>query len=169
MSLTRSLFNNPNSIFSGFNDLFFTDVPATLFTDIPGTPFLLNVERDPKMILRHSSPCYEVTENENAFQLSIDVPGVKSSDIDARLENDNRVLRITGGRKVKTTDKDGRVETSESRFEKKFVLDQSVDPSKITANLAEGVLTIEAPKLSKKEESMNKIMITEGPAAATLT
>jgi len=158
MSLTRSLFN-PHSVFSGFDDVF----AAPFFSDIPATPFLTNINREPDMILRRSSPCYEVTENDDAFQLSVDVPGVKGKDIQAEIEHDGRVLHIKGGRKVKRTLEDGSVESSESKFEKKFALDQSVDPSQIKANLADGVLTIIAPK-RKKESSVQTIAISESPS-----
>lgn len=155
MSLARSLFN-PHPLFGGFDDVF----AAPFFSDVPATPFLTNIERDPNMVLRHSSPCYEVTENDNAYQLSIDVPGVKGKDITAEVEHDGRVLHIKGGRKITSTANDGSTHTHESKFEKKFALDQSVDPSQITANLADGVLTIVAPK-KKEDTSVQTIAISE--------
>ncbi len=158
MSLTRSLFN-PHSVFSGFDDVF----AAPFFTDVPATPFLSNIERDPSMIMRRSSPCYEVTENDDAFQLSVDVPGVKGKDITAEIEHDGRVLHIKGGRKIQKILEDGSVQTSESKFEKKFALDTSVAPDQITANLADGVLTIIAPK-KKKESLVQTIAISESPS-----
>lgn len=92
----------------------------------------------------------------------MDVPGVKGKDISADIEHDGRVLHIKGGRKIQTTASDGSVTTSESKFEKKFALDQSVDPSQITANLSDGVLTIIAPK-KKEESSVQSIAISESP------
>ncbi len=160
MSLTRSLFNPHHSIFSGFDDVF----AAPFFSDVPATPFLNRIEREPDMILRRSSPCYEVTENADGFQLNIDVPGVKGKDITAEVEQDGRVLHIKGGRKIKKTGSDGSTEVSESRFEKKFALDQSVDPSKITANLSDGVLTIVAPKRKEEEKVVQTIAISESPS-----
>eukprot|EP01084_Bolivina_argentea_P030153 55912_1 len=157
MSLTRSLFN-PRSLMSGFDDVF----AAPFFSDIPATPLVV-VNRDPSMILRRSSPCYEVTENDDAYHLYVDVPGVKGKDITAEVEQDGKVLHIAGGRKVHTTGPDGNEKVSESKFEKKFGLDHSVDPSNITANLSEGVLTIVAPKL-KKEMGVHTISISESPS-----
>ena len=157
MSLARSIFNT-NPFFGGFDDVF----GAPFFSDIPATPFLTNIEREPSMVLRRSSPCYEVTENDDAYQLSIDVPGVKGKDITAEIQHDGRVLHIYGGRKVTTQQADGTKTTAESKFEKKFALDQSVEPSKISANLADGVLTIVAPK-KKVEETVKTIAISESP------
>eukprot|EP01083_Nonionella_stella_P025291 69663_1 len=144
------------SLFGGFDDFF-----STPFTHHPAVPFLTDIQRDPDMILRRSSPCYEVHENEKQFQLAIDVPGVKMKDINISLEED-RVLRIRGGREIHKTEKDGTVTASQSKFEKSFVMDDSVDPEKVTAHLQDGVLTITAPKSVAKMKT-KQIVITEGP------
>ena len=161
MSLTRSIFNHPHSLLSsGFDDIFATP----FFSDVPATPFLANIERDPNMILRRSSPCYEVTESDDAFHISVDVPGVKGKDITAEIEQEGRVLHIKGGRKVTKTGSDGNVETSESKFEKRFALDHSVDSSQVTANLSDGVLTVVAPK-KKQDTTVQTIAISESHTA----
>jgi HSP20 family molecular chaperone IbpA len=163
MSLTRSLLN-PNSLFGGFDDVLATP----FFSDIPVTPFLANIERDPDMVLRRSSPCYEVTENDNAFQISIDIPGVKGKDVSLEVEehghgHGGKVLHVSGGRSVKTTNADGSFSSSQSKFSKKFGLDSTVDTEDIKANLADGVLTIVAPK-KKEDETIKKIAISESPS-----
>lgn len=129
-------------------DPFFTDmVPMSV----------LNIERDPFMVLRRSSPGYEIREDDNKFQLSIDVPGVKAADMKVELEQDGRLLHLSGGRKV---EKEGSV--TETRFDKRFLIAESVDTSKITANLADGVLVVSAPKKQIEEEKTTTIAITEG-------
>ena len=120
------------------------------------------------MVLRRSSPCYEVTEDDTQFQLAMDVPGVKAQDIDISLENGGRVLRVTGGRKIRQTLADGSITSSESKFEKSFTMDRSVDTERISANLSDGVLVISAPKDPQSNES-RKIHIVEGPPAGLLT
>lgn len=152
--------SSPFSIFSGFDELFH---PFPTNEDIIPTPFLTSSQlgRTSDMALRRSSPCYEITENDELFQLAIDVPGVDASAIDVHLGDDNRVLHITGGRKVKQTSEDGSVTTSESRFEKKFVLDKTIDAAKMSATMDKGVLTITAPK-HVKTDNVVKIPIMEG-------
>jgi HSP20 family protein len=129
-------------------DPFFTDI-------VPMT--VLNIERDPFMTLRRSSPGYEINEDDNKFQLSIDVPGVKAADMKVDLLQDGRLLHLSGGRKV---EKEGTV--SETRFDKRFTIAENIDTSKITANLADGVLIVRAPKIPPEEKKPTTIAITEG-------
>jgi HSP20 family protein len=154
MSTSRQVIPS-NSLFGGIDDFF-----TSPFTHHPAVPFLTDIERDPDMILRRSSPCYEVHENDKQFQLTVDVPGVKMTDMHITLEDD-RVLHITGGREVHKTEPDGSFTTSQSKFEKTFVMDDSVNTSKVTANLQDGVLMITAPKSVAKTKT-KKILITQG-------
>ena len=121
---------------------------------------VLNIERDPFMVLRRSSPGYEIHEDDNKLQLSIDVPGVKAEDMKVELEQNGRLLHLSGGRKV---EKEGSM--TETRFDKRFTLAENMDVSQITANLADGVLVVSAPKKQIEEEKTTTIAITEGPPA----
>jgi HSP20 family protein len=103
-----------------------------------------------------SSPRYELLDDDDKFQLSVDVPGVKEEDIDIQL--DDGFLTVKGQRMAST-------ESSRfsSRFSQTFSLDPSVDVEKFSAYLNNGVLTISAPKDMKKlEESIRRIPITAG-------
>lgn len=145
---------NPRSVFAGFDDDFFTD-PIML-----GMPALTSNANE---LLRHSSPRYEVTENDKQFRLAVDVPGVKPNDMKIELENDGHVLHMSGGRKVKT-------ETSfkEYKFDKRFTLGKDLDTSKISAHLADGVLVLTAPKKEKLPPVKKEISITMGEAPALI-
>ncbi len=113
--------------------------------------------------MRHSSPRYEVTENEKQFRLAVDVPGVKEDNMKIELENDGRVLHLFGGRKEKT-------ETSfkEFKFDKRFTLGKNLDTSKLTAHLSDGVLVLTAPKLEKLPPTTQEITIIRGDAPALM-
>ena len=55
-----------SSILGGFADeLFHPESHHLDRPDITAIPFLTKIERDPDMILRRSSTCYEITENDN--------------------------------------------------------------------------------------------------------
>jgi HSP20 family protein len=153
MALSRRLF--------GFDDFFdprFRDPIA----DIVQMP-VLDIERDPFMVLQRSSPGYEVHSTDKEWKLAVDVPGVQAPDMSVNLEDNGRLLHLSGGRKVV---KDNQV--SESRFDKRFTIGDDIDISQITANLENGVLTVTAPKKEKKEPETVKIPITMGTASAQI-
>jgi len=152
------------SFFSGFDDFFSTPF-FTEESPLVTVPLISNFERQANSVLRRSSPCYEVTETDRQFQLAVDVPGVKAEDLNIQLEQGGRVLHLSGGRKVRSSDGKS---FSESKFEKSFTIDRSIDSSKITANLADGVLVITAPKDVKMDE-VQKITVTELPHTTVTT
>lgn len=108
---------------------------------------------------RQSSPRYELTNTAEKFQIAVDVPGVKASDISVNLENHGQILTLSGHREKLSPE--GRYKF-QSKFQQSFQLDEAVDTEKITANLSNGVLIVEAPKdVSKLEDKVTKIPITE--------
>ena len=143
--------------FGGFDE-FFSPAPFfardPFFENMPVIPSLL---RDDDMQLMRSSPGYEINETNDKYSIAVDVPGVRAEDMKVQLENEGRVLHISGGRKV---EKDGA--THETKFEKRFTISDNVDKEKLTANLNDGVLVLSAPKIEKKELPSRTIMITQG-------
>ncbi|KAL3776643.1 hypothetical protein ACHAW5_010662 [Stephanodiscus triporus] len=152
-------FWNPNSVFGGFGGFdedFFT-MPSTLL-DIQ--PSLTRFKDD---TMRLSSPRYEITENDKQFRLAVDVPGVKPDHMKIELENNGRVLHISGDRKEKT-------DTSYKafKFDKRFTLGRDLDTSKIAAHLSDGVLVLTAPKMEKLPPTKQQIEIIQGEAPAMI-
>lgn len=110
-----------------------------------------------RMGIKHSSPRYEITDDDNKFQVAVDVPGVKMEDIHVSLERDKSLLSISGTREAS-----GESYKFTSKFAQSFSLDPSVDTEDITANLKDGVLIVSAPKDMKRlEQSVQKIPIVE--------
>jgi HSP20 family protein len=107
------------------------------------------------------SPGYEITNlGKNSYQIQMEIPGTKLSDLNIELADNASVLRIAGSRKE--TRGGGMV--SESRFEKRFSVGE-VDGSKITAKLEDGLLTLVVPKKEQekpKEKPNVKIPISTG-------
>jgi HSP20 family molecular chaperone IbpA len=82
-----------------------------------------------------------------------------------KLEEDGRVLRLTGERKIQ----DGNWK-SEMKFEKAFLLDKKIQSDKITANFSDGVVVITAPKVPLIEPKKDiEIPITEFSRASIST
>ncbi|WP_413290436.1 Hsp20/alpha crystallin family protein [Bdellovibrio sp. HCB337] len=97
---------------------------------------------------RDFSPAAEVSESEEKFLMSIDLPGIKKEDI--KIEIDQNVLKISGERKREAEAKENtKVHFYEKRygvFKKSFTLPRSVDGAKIEARFENGVLEIQIPK-----------------------
>jgi len=154
----------PYQFFGGLDNLFSTPV----LTESSLAPFItLNkvVERparSPIVGLKRTSPCCEVTENEKEFHLSIDLPGVKASDINVEVQEGGRVLTLSGVRHIRQSLPDGTIKSFQSKFEKRLTLDRSIDTDKLSANLSDGVLVITAPKDPHYNDVM-KIRVIDGP------
>merc|ERR1712013_800081 len=97
-----------------------------------------------------------ITQDDKQVQFEVEVPGAKASDINLRLNEDGRVLTISG----ETKREEGGISVH-SRFEKSFTLGHNVGTSQITAEMKHGTLTITAPKNEAVKKSVRKIEVTE--------
>ena len=136
----------------GFNDSFSEPFARSLAL----TPSLIASNNN--AILTRSSPHYEITEDDKKFQIAVDVPGVKKNDMTVQLEHGGRVLKLAGHRNVKKGNS-----VSETKFEQCLSISSNVDVSKLTANLADGVLIVTAPKKEPVAEDVKMVEITEKP------
>lgn len=90
-------------------------------------------------------PRVDVQDSDQAFLLTIDVPGLKREDIKIDL-NDN-LLTISGERKRETNEEGGRsFERMYGRFVRSFTLPTTVEADKVEASLEDGVLRLALPK-----------------------
>jgi HSP20 family protein len=97
---------------------------------------------------RNFDPDIDIRTSDDEVALVCDVPGVKREDIDITLED--HILTIKGSRKFETKDKDQVVlGRSYGAFERSYTLPSTLDESKLSADLADGVLTIRIPKQPK--------------------
>jgi len=104
------------------------------------------------------SPRYEITDSDQAIQISLDVPGVAPEDMDVTVEDGN-LLTITGQRTQS--------ERFQNKFSQQFSLDPAVDVNQLSAQLTNGVLGVTAPKDMKQlEENIRKIPIQAGVDAS---
>lgn len=105
---------------------------------------------------------YQVQETPNQYTLSIDVPsGVNASDLKLQLMDD-AMLCVTGTQKSQNNNKTTSKKSSmESRFQQCFNFGP-VDPSRITADLSNGVLVVNAPKVEPVQKAPVDIPISQG-------
>jgi HSP20 family molecular chaperone IbpA len=93
---------------------------------------------------------FRVEEMNDAFLLSVDIPGVRSEDVKVEVADDT--LSVSGERSREVSADGGkRIERLGERFERKFTLTAPIDEEKIEANLDNGVLTIVLPKAETKK------------------
>lgn len=110
-----------------------------------------------------TSPRYEITDNDQEFKLAVDIPGMKAEDVKVSVDDDAKMLSITGEREAK-----GDYYEFKSSFSQSFSLDPAIDLDHFTANLNEGVLVVSAPKDPKKvAERTRTIPVIEQAAAKT--
>jgi HSP20 family protein len=98
----------------------------------------------------HFTPAVEVREKPNEYLFHIDVPGVKREDIEATFED--RVLAVKGTRRHEAGENEqvalGR---AYGNFALSYTLPDTVDGEPLSAELADGVLTIRVPKHPKAQ------------------
>lgn len=93
------------------------------------------------------SPSVDISENEKAFTLHADIPGVDPKDIEISMEKG--VLTIKGERhseNVAESENYRRVERQSGQFYRRFTLPDSADADNIAAKSEHGVLTVTIPK-----------------------
>ncbi|MEY4549685.1 MAG: hypothetical protein RL685_5880 [Pseudomonadota bacterium] len=94
------------------------------------------------------TPAVDVVEQDDAYQLRAEIPGIAPNDIDVQVEND--VLTLKGERKYDNqVERAGyrRVERSYGSFSRSFVLPKGTNVEAIEARADNGVLTISIPKV----------------------
>jgi HSP20 family protein len=93
------------------------------------------------------APAVDVHETNDNYILSLDVPGLKESDV--KIDVQDSRLTISGERKAEKTENDKsfrRFERTYGRFERSFQLPQEADAQGIKAAMENGVLEILIPK-----------------------
>ena len=98
------------------------------------------------------SPRADIVETDEAYPLSVDLPGVPAEAVDVQFADDT--LRVSGRREVQSEHKDGRfhrIERSYGQFFRAFRLGTDVDPDRVEASFENGVLTVEVPKAESRK------------------
>ncbi|HZR93664.1 MAG TPA: Hsp20/alpha crystallin family protein [Gaiellaceae bacterium] len=94
------------------------------------------------------SPLVDLEEQDDAYVLEAELPGVKRGDVNVELVGNE--LTITGELKEKERTGTLRRRTRRTgRFDYRVRLPEQVDPDKIEASMAEGVLTVRVPKAER--------------------
>jgi HSP20 family protein len=96
------------------------------------------------------SPPVDIEEQDDAYVIEAEVPGVKKDDVNIELISNE--LMVTG--EIKERERDGilRKRTRRiGRFEYRVRLPEQVDPDNVEAKLKDGVLSVRVPKHEQAE------------------
>ncbi|WP_255233348.1 Hsp20/alpha crystallin family protein [Aliifodinibius salipaludis] len=99
-------------------------------------------------------PSIDISETENQFLITAELPGMNKDDITISLENSR--LAISGERSFENEEKGKtfhRVETKYGSFERSFQLPDNVDEESISATYENGLLNI---SIDKSEDKVKK-------------
>lgn len=136
-------YNNQNWLPSIFNDFF---------------------DNDWMVKANATAPAINVIENEKDYKVEVAAPGMTKDDFNIHLGDDNElVITMEKKNESKEEDKENkkylRREFSYSKFQQAFVLPDDVEKDKISANVSDGVLTIELPKSTPEEKAkVNRVI-----------
>lgn len=98
------------------------------------------------------TPKTNIHETDEAYVLTMEMPGVEKKNVSVSIENDQVV--ITGEKTEKTEEKGLlRREIRSAKFRRSFTLDATIDGDSVKAKLDNGVLKV---TLAKKAESVGR-------------
>ena len=92
-------------------------------------------------------PVVDLFEDEGAYVLKAELPGLAKEDIELQVEN--RTLTLRGERKMEKEVKEDayhQLERSYGRFERSFTLPDDANGAKVSAEFKDGLLKVHAPK-----------------------
>ncbi|MCB9091189.1 MAG: Hsp20/alpha crystallin family protein [Halobacteriovoraceae bacterium] len=131
------------------------------FNEMNFRPAFWGVERDLKEVMDSIDSVWQgvnnslsdFEENEQAYLMSIDMPGISKDDLDIEIENER--LIISGVRKRSFSDK-----KTTQKISKMVTIPKLVDKEKIQAHHENGVLYLAFPKM--EEAKPRKIKVLDG-------
>ena len=116
-----------------------------------------------------TAPAVNVKEDAKAYTMEIAVPGVKKEYCRVNINADGNLEvaienKLEHKEEEKSEDKKEhylRREFAYSKFEQTLILPDDVDKEKIKAGVADGVLTVELPKIKKEEHKISRQITVE--------
>ena len=100
---------------------------------------------------RHYVPFADIFETDDSLSVVLEMPGVTKDNLTVAIEND--VLRVDG--RIDFGKYEGMeptyTEYNVGHYTRSFTLSNKIDPEKITAQLADGVLTLALPKAKQAQ------------------
>lgn len=109
------------------------------------------------------APRSEASAADNAYQVRVELPGVKAEDVDVQLHEG--MLTVRGEKRAEREEKGKSYFFSEveyGSFERSFRMPPDADADKVKAGFADGVLTITVSRRTPAPGASRKIEIGKG-------
>jgi len=103
-------------------------------------------------------PAADVYENDGAFMVAVDLPGMDRAKLDISIDGNNR-LTIKGERAARDSTQH-RGECPSGKFLRTFSVPTSVDQMDIKANYKDGVLEVHLPKRAERKPQRLEIKVS---------
>jgi HSP20 family protein len=103
---------------------------------------------------RATAPAINVLENENQYTVQVAAPGLRREDFEVNLNQEgDLVIKMDAKRNEEEEQAHYlRREFSYTKYEQTLILPDDVERQKIGARVADGVLTVELPKVRQEEQ-----------------
>jgi HSP20 family protein len=124
----------------------------------PSLRRMFDIEPGWRSSFNFSMPAIDMSEDDKAYKISAELPGIDPKDIDVSVSGDMLVLK--GEKRQEKDEKDKNYHFSErayGSFQRAFDLPASVDRDRIAADFSNGVLTVTLPKKAKAQKPQRKI------------
>jgi len=105
-------------------------------------------------------PLLDMTEDDQAFHLNVELPGMDEKDVEVTLRNHTLTIKGEKKEEKETKEKDvHRRERAYGYFRRSVELPAEVDADKISATYRKGVLTIDLPKTQQAQQQAKRIEV----------
>lgn len=114
----------------------------------------------PESSFTFSVPAIDMSEDEKAYKISAELPGLDAKDVDVSVSGNTLVVK--GEKRQEKEEKDKNYYFSErayGSFQRAFELPASIDRDKISADVSKGVLTVTLPKTPDAQKQQKKIEV----------
>lgn len=143
---------------ASFPDAFSAFSPVTSLLQMMDTmdrvfdgSLLSPISSTPRIARSSTRMPWDVMEDEKAFKLRMDMPGLSKEEVKIAVEDGD--LTVKGEHKAEENEGDWSSRSLGS-YNIRIKLPENVDPNGIKAELKNGVLKVEAPKIESKKEKL---------------
>lgn len=121
------------------------------------------IPEEQRAAFRDFQPHMDVSESDEAYTVTVELPGLEQKDVDLSLTDD---LLVVQGEKRAEAEQEGeqrhRMERLYGRFQRAVRLPTPVEADHVEATFKSGVLTIRLPKSAQSRQRKVPIQVQEG-------